>query len=86
MGGTVFFFGFRIFFFWFWILDLVFLVTIVTVVRAAAVPKGGKCLPKGERVAKQQYSNMFSFFSFLDFFLFVLDFGFGIFGHCCYCC
>ena len=36
---------------WFWILDLVFLVTVVTVVRAAAVPKGGVCLPKGERVA-----------------------------------
>ena len=31
--------------------DLVFLVTVVTVVRAAAVPKGGVCLPKGERVA-----------------------------------
>ena len=36
---------------WFGILDLVFLVTVVTVVRAAAVPKGGVCLPKGERVA-----------------------------------
>ena len=36
---------------WFWILDLVFLVTVVPVVRAAAVPKGGVCLPKGERVA-----------------------------------
>ena len=28
-----------------------FLVTVVTVVRAAAVPKGGVGLPKGERVA-----------------------------------
>ena len=39
------------FFSWSWILDLVFLVTVVTVVGAAAVPKGGECLPKGERVA-----------------------------------
>ena len=44
----------------FWMLDFFLLVldfgfgilvTVVTVVRAAAVPKGGVCLPKGERVA-----------------------------------
>ena len=45
------FFGFCFFSSWFGILNLVFLVTAVTVVRAAAVPKGGVCLPKGERVA-----------------------------------
>ena len=45
------FFQFWICLSWFWILDLVCLVAVVTVVSAAAVPKGGVCLRKGERVA-----------------------------------
>ena len=45
-------FDFGVWNFGFLVLDfliLVFLVTVVTVVRAAAVPKGGVGLPKGER-------------------------------------
>lgn len=36
---------------WFWILDLEIWSLVVTVVKAAALPKGGVDLPKGERVA-----------------------------------
>ena len=50
-SNNCFFFQFGSFSSWFWILDLVFLVIVVIVVRSAAVPKGGVCLPKGERVA-----------------------------------
>ena len=42
--------GFRTFFF-FLILDFRIWVAVVTVVRAAAVPKGAVGLPKGEHVA-----------------------------------
>ena len=60
------FFQFWICLSWFWILDLVCLVAVVAAVSAAAVPKGGVCLPKGESVAGQQYNIFFFNFGFFS--------------------